>query len=364
MRILHLGFQDPRMPGAGGGPVRTLNINRQLAQRHEITVLTHTFTGAAPEVMDGVRYVPVGTGSGRAAALSYFAAVVPHARHADWDIVVEEFAPPVASGFAPLYSRAPVVGSIQWLFADAMERKYHLPFASIQNRALGLYQDLIVLTGWMKEEIEARAPGVRCWQIPNGLNEDDFAPRGEDCGDVVFLGRLDIDQKGLDLALDVMQAMPETSGRLLIAGDGPDGRAVARMIGERGLGGRVEMLGRVEGLAKRELLRHARALLMPSRHEVFAFVPLEALAVGCPVIAFDLPGVREIEAGRAIVRIPPYDTRAMRDALALWWLNPDEAAEAGRGGPEAVRRFRWDRLAQQQEAVYRAAADNPRRRAA
>lgn len=352
MRILHLGFQHPHMPSAGGGPVRTHSISRELARRHEITVLTHTFPGAGKGEIDGVRYVPVGIGVGRVAAMSYFGAVLPYVRGASWDLVVEEFAPPIGTGLAPLYARAPVIGSIQWLFADAMERKYHLPLVWAQQWGLHLYHDLIVLTAQMKREIERQAPGITCWHIPNGLQREDFAPKSEDRGDVVLLGRLDIPQKGIDIALDVMQGLPEVPGRLLIAGDGPDRAKVERMVQLRGLASRVQMLGHVEGTAKRELLRHARALLMPSRHEVFAFVPLEALAVGCPVVAFDLPGVREIGGGPAIRRIPPYDIRSMRDALADWWLHPDRAALDGSRGPEIARGYAWEHLARQQEAVY------------
>ena len=363
MRILHLGFQDPRMPGAGGGPVRTRNINRRLAARHEITVLTHSFPGATSEVLDNVRYIPVGIGGGRLGALSYFAAAIPYAARPGWDLVVEEFAPPIGSGFAPLYARTAVVGSVQWLFADSMERKYHVPLVPMQRWALHLYSDLIVLTNHMKQQIEAEAPGARCWHIPNGLGEESFAPRGEDRGDIVMLGRLDIDHKGIDLALEAVASIPQAPGRLLIAGEGPDRAEIERMIRGRGLGSRVALLGQVEGRAKVDLLRHARALLMPSRHEAFAFVPLEALAAGCPVIAFDLPGVREVDAGDAIALVPPYDARALRDALAAWWLHPDAAARAARSGPEIVRRYRWDCLARQQEAVYKAAVERWRGRA-
>jgi Glycosyl transferase 4-like domain len=48
VRVLHLGFEDPAMPGAGGGSVRTHEINRRLVARgHEVTVLTTRFPGCA-----------------------------------------------------------------------------------------------------------------------------------------------------------------------------------------------------------------------------------------------------------------------------------------------------------------------------
>ena len=66
LHVLHLGFEDPLMPGAGGGSVRTHQINRRLAaDGFRVTVLTTTFPGAEERVQDGVRYVPVGAGQGR-----------------------------------------------------------------------------------------------------------------------------------------------------------------------------------------------------------------------------------------------------------------------------------------------------------
>lgn len=356
MRILHLGFEDPRQPGAGGGSWRAHNINRRLASRHQITVLTHRYRGARPGTLDGVRYVPVGVGSGRVAALTYWPAVIPHVRHGDFDLLVEEFGPPAGSGFAPLYSPAPVVGSVQWLFADAMQRKYRLPFYRVQQSSLHLYRDLITMTSGMAETLEQDVSGLRCWPVPNGLNEQDFVPRGDDSGDVVLLGRLDIDQKGIDIALRVVAAMGEVPGRLILAGDGPDRDRIERMIDALGLRGRVELVGRVEGVAKTDLLRRSRVLLMPSRHETFGIVALEAFAAGCPVVGFNIAGLREVATGPAACLVAPGDEEALRTALEEWWRNPQLARDAGSKGPALARRYRWDEIALQQEAVYRQVA--------
>jgi glycogen(starch) synthase len=353
MNILHLGFEDPRQPGAGGGSWRAHNINRRLANRHQITVLAHRYPGAQAGRYDGVLYVPVGIGTGRMAALTYWTAVERYARRMSYDVLIEEFGPPVGSGFAPLFARAPVIGSVQWLFADAMQHKYHLPFLAVQQRALHLYRDLITMTAEMADKLGAEIPGLLTHHVPNGLNDEDFVPHENDSGDIVLLGRLDVQQKGLDLALQAVAALPNAPGRLLIAGDGPDRPLVERQIAALGLQSRVMLIGRVEGDAKRELLRRARVLLMPSRHETFGIVALEAFAAGCPVVAFDIPGLREVAVGPAARLVKPYDLPALATALREWWFDDGAARAAGSHGPTIARRYSWDAIALRQEAVYR-----------
>ena len=64
LHVLHLGFEDPLMPGAGGGSLRTHEINRRLvaADNMDVTVFTTRFPGCVDRVEDGVRYVHIGTG--------------------------------------------------------------------------------------------------------------------------------------------------------------------------------------------------------------------------------------------------------------------------------------------------------------
>src|SRR5687768_12589615 len=66
LRVLHLGFEDPRMPGSGGGSVRTREVNRRLgAAGIAVTVLTTRYPGCADGTYEGVRYEHVGIGRGR-----------------------------------------------------------------------------------------------------------------------------------------------------------------------------------------------------------------------------------------------------------------------------------------------------------
>ena len=60
-------------------------------------------------------------------------------------------------------------------------------------------------------------------------------------------------------------------------------RAALLLCGDLGVAGRVEFLGQVDNLE--EVLPVADVLLLPSLHESFGLVALEAMACGAPVIA-------------------------------------------------------------------------------
>jgi len=65
---------------------------------------------------------------------------------------------------------------------------------------------------------------------------------------------------------------------------------------------------------RRDVWPRTRVLVMPSRTETWGMVGVEALASGIPVIASDLPGLRE-SLGPAGIFVPPKDTSAWLAAL-------------------------------------------------
>jgi glycosyltransferase involved in cell wall biosynthesis len=116
----------------------------------------------------------------------------------------------------------------------------------------------------------------------------------------------------------IQRAAP--ASRLLLVGAGTDEPqgAIARWIQSCGLEGSVLTLGVRHDVPR--LLSAADALLLPSLHEGLPGVVLEACAAGVPVLASDLPGVREIASRLALVKYLPLGAadRAWADAaLAL-----------------------------------------------
>jgi len=105
----------------------------------------------------------------------------------------------------------------------------------------------------------------------------------------------------------------QASARLLLVGEGGNRieRRVWRRVAELGLAGRVVLAGQRTDVPR--LLKAADALIFPSLWEGLPGAVLEARAAGTPVLASDLPGIREIAA-----RLPGVRCLSLTAGDAKW----------------------------------------------
>lgn len=117
----------------------------------------------------------------------------------------------------------------------------------------------------------------------------------------------------------------------------------------------VRWIPRVDDQSLWQWLAHARVLAYPSLREGFGFPPLEALALGVPVLAGDTPSLREVLGDAAMFRRPT-DIDNLRDGLEV--LLGDEATRARliELGKRRAAELTWARCAQAHVAVYAEAA--------
>lgn len=132
----------------------------------------------------------------------------------------------------------------------------------------------------------------------------------------LFVGRL-VAEKNLPLLLAAMTDMtPAQRPLLLLAGSGPLENEVRRQIAELGLEGDVRLLGERRDTTR--LMQLADLLVLPSLEEGLSNVLLEAMAVGCAVLASDAGGNPEvIEAGKTGLLFPSDNRQSLRAALAM-----------------------------------------------
>ncbi|ABK52193.1 glycosyl transferase, group 1 [Acidothermus cellulolyticus 11B] len=103
----------------------------------------------------------------------------------------------------------------------------------------------------------------------------------------------------------------------------------------------------------RSLTAGAAAVVIPSRYEGFGLPALEAFACGTPVVASDIPALREVTGGLARY-VPVSDAEALAEALCA--ISDDAADDAGRSARRTwAATFTWDRCADLTVAAYRQA---------
>jgi len=139
-------------------------------------------------------------------------------------------------------------------------------------------------------------------------------------------------------------------------------RLLAR-IAELGLSGRVTL---VPGLRPDDPMlpaayHAAEVFCLPSLHEPFGIVILEAWAAGRPVVAASVGGIPSFTRdGEDIVHAAPGDIDDLAARLVQVLENPDLAARIGAAGRAKARRdFSWSSIAARLTDIYR---DLPRRR--
>jgi glycosyltransferase involved in cell wall biosynthesis len=119
--------------------------------------------------------------------------------------------------------------------------------------------------------------------------------------------------------------------------------------------GSVVFLGRVDDDVRRVLLVQADALIYPSLFEGFGLPPLEAMAVGTPVLASDVAAVPEVTGGAALL-VDPRNEMALRDGIRRIVADGQLRAELVRRGTERVSHYNPERTGRVARAALQAAS--------
>lgn len=129
---------------------------------------------------------------------------------------------------------------------------------------------------------------------------------------VLAVGSLNY-HKNFQLVVDAAKQLRDAPFDLVVVG-GCDPRVYGDAQ-QRALGASVRHLGYVSDAELSALYRGAACFVYPSRYEGFGLPPVEALALGCPVIASRLPSIAEA-CGDAVLYVSPDDPHELADLLA------------------------------------------------
>lgn len=360
MKIAMVAPEKLPVPGNGSVEICILGIARELALRHEVTIISREMPGLpTTEYTEGltIRRLPASSTE------QYTQAVIRLLKHHTFDLIQVDNRPRCMAAIKRSLPHIPVVLYL-----------HSLTFAQPGSARLALMRqaDLIAVNSLsLKQRLSRRFPQLTRLMsvIPLGADLERFKPataidrlylRTEfnisEPFSVLYVGRL-IPGKGIDVLIRAIALLQqEISVKLIIAGKGPP-RYVRKL---RQLAKKMNVNASFRGqIAHKRIDRLYRAvdcLVCPSQqHEAFGLVNVEAMASGIPVIASDNGGIREIiDSGHNGYLIYPYN-RPEPFATILYKLadNPSLARSLGENGREhAVQKFSWARTALHLEAAY------------
>lgn len=131
-----------------------------------------------------------------------------------------------------------------------------------------------------------------------------------------------------------------------------------RMAEQLGVGDAVSLLGPVPHDRIAPCYQQADALVYVSLAETFGHPPLEAMALGCPVVASNTTSLPEITGGAAEL-VDPTDVQAIASAIERVVTQTERRAELVARGRERARDFTWCRAAERLLAVLQEVAEPP-----
>lgn len=130
---------------------------------------------------------------------------------------------------------------------------------------------------------------------------------------VVCVGRI-CRQKGQDVLLDAWSRLPGDDRSLTLVGGGPD----LDSLRERWSSPDIRFTGETDRRTALDWMAAADLVVLPSRWEGLALVPLESLAVGTPVVATDVNGTREVLTEGVGSVVPIEDSVRLAAAIEEW----------------------------------------------
>jgi glycosyltransferase involved in cell wall biosynthesis len=209
--------------------------------------------------------------------------------------------------------------------------------------------------------------GDRVVAVPNGLRPPPDADAASDAAAghhlaggsryVLALGSVDPrkDLPTLVHAFDSLATRDDDLRLVIAGGDGLGTPHLEAAVEASPFARRIVRLGRVDERQRLGLLRGATVVAYPSVYEGFGLVPLEAMAVGTPVVATRVGAVPEV-VGEAALLVAAHDTDALAVSLGQVLADESLAESLVAEGRERAARFSWDTTVDGLVDLYRTAA--------
>ncbi len=209
---------------------------------------------------------------------------------------------------------------------------------------------VIAITGSLAEEISALFARKVDEVIPDGVGSDFLEIERPCIGSyLLYTGQI-FPWKGVDVFLRALAYLPEERA-VIVGGGGESLDRLKRLAEECGVAGRVRFTGTVPHAEVKKYLGEARVAVLPNLADgVSRYTsPLklfEYMAAGLPIVASDLPSLREVlRDGENAVLVPPEDPAALAGGIRRVLGDAGLASRIASRARMEAREYTWENRA-------------------
>ena len=237
---------------------------------------------------------------------------------------------------------------------------------SVEKRMVHRADRVIACSKYMRGHIAEvfDLPPAAVTVIPNGIDPSDLHVPGDlaalrarytEPGEklVLLAGRL-VYEKGFQVALDALPRVMRRVGdvRFLVAGTGTHEEELKAQAERLRLSRFGTFAGWLGDDALHGLYRIADLCVIPSLYEPFGLVALEAMASGCPCVAADTGGLREVVPHEVGLRFRSRDAESLARTIERVLVDEQLRDRLVAEGREHVLRFDWADVARSTASLY------------
>ena len=240
----------------------------------------------------------------------------------------------------------------------ALLRRWY-SFWRMQKKVVARLQHIVAVSETSKADI-ATAFGIepqRIKRVHCGIDTVTFSPRPGITAKpfrLMATASADTPLKGVSYLLEaIAELVPRYPDiELLMVGKPRPGGETERLIDRLQLQQHIKI---VSGISTEQLVEYyaeAQVAVVPSVYEGFGLPAGEAMACGVPLVATNGGALPEV-VGDAGVQVPVRDSRALADAIAELFDNPEKRARLGAAGRQRiVEQFCWNKVASEMTEYY------------
>lgn len=352
MKILVLNWQDIRNPLAGGAETHLHEIFSRIADMgNDVTLYCSSFKGAPKhEKIGGIQVI-------REGERNTFNFLVPRRywsqfRHEKYDIVIDDINK--IPFFTPFYVREPLLAIAHHFFgnsifteAGGIAGSYVYATEQMMFRAYRSTPFAVVSESTQNELLTHGVKPELLSIIPNCINQEQFPfaiQKKPEHPVIAYFGRLK-KYKSVEHLLQAFALLQKDfpTAELRIIGKGDREQYLRTLADNLGIAANVRFYGFIAEEEKAHLLGTAHCIVNPSMKEGWGIINIEANACGTPVIAANVPGLRDaVRHGESGLLYEYGNVSQLTDTLRRFLTNIHLQEQLNKGAVNFARQFDWN----------------------